>query len=131
VDVAAPVVQAGRRAPSRADSADVVAPVVEAGRRGPSWADSADVAAPLHIAVTVRYFAAARAAAGAHEEILDLMAPADLEAVVRTAAARHGEKLDRVLARCSFLLDEVATHGPRTAVPDGAVVDVLPPFAGG
>ena len=127
----APAVQAGRRGRSVADLADVAAPVAEAGRRGKSGADSADVAAPVHIAVTVRYFAAARAAAGAHEEILELMAPADLEAVVRAAAARHGEKLDRVLARCSFLLDEVATHGPRTAVPDGAVVDVLPPFAGG
>jgi molybdopterin converting factor small subunit len=36
-----------------------------------------------------------------------------------------------VLPRCSYLLDEVAVHGPATPVRDGQVLDVLPPFAGG
>ena len=39
--------------------------------------------------------------------------------------------LARVLARCSFLLDEVAVHGRQTPVRDGQVLDILPPFAGG
>ncbi len=47
------------------------------------------------------------------------------------AADRHGPGLVRVLARCSFLLDEVAVHGRQTPVRDGQVLDILPPFAGG
>ena len=95
-------------------------------------------------AVTVRYFAAARAAAGVTEETLAVPAgsPAidtdtdtgagatTVGAVVATAIARR-PGLARVLPRCSFLLDEVAVHGPDTAVRPGQVLDVLPPFAGG
>ena len=47
------------------------------------------------------------------------------------AADRHGPSLARVLARCSFLLDEVAVHGRQTPARDGQVLDILPPFAGG
>ncbi len=35
-----------------------------------------------------------------------------------------------MLAAANFLLDEVAVHDRSVAVPDGAVVDVLPPVAG-
>jgi sulfur-carrier protein len=83
------------------------------------------------ITVTVRYFAAARAAAGVREEVFELDGPADLAAVLQLATDHHGAPLARVLRRCSFLVDEVATHGPRTTMADGAIVDVLPPFAGG
>ncbi|GGL88850.1 MoaD/ThiS family protein [Nakamurella endophytica] len=86
---------------------------------------------PGTVGVLVRYFAAARAAAGTSEELLAVAAPADLAAVLAAAVDRHGAGLARVLERCSFLLDEVAVHGRDTAVPDGAAVDVLPPFAGG
>jgi sulfur-carrier protein len=111
----------------------------------------------LTIGVTVRYFAAARAAAGVSEERLLVQGdvrPTDVSAqgvsapppvndrgirVARTtvgdlldvAADRHGTGLARVLARCSFLLDEVAVHGRQTPVRDGQVLDILPPFAGG
>ena len=41
--------------------------------------------------------------------------------------------LEAVLPRCSFLLNGVAVHGDPAdiAVPEGAELDVLPPFAGG
>ncbi len=83
--------------------------------------------------VAVRYFAGARAAAGLDEEKVDLDAGtgrptiADLAEVL---ARRHGGDLPRVLAACSFLLDEVA-GGRDRLLHDGAEVDVLPPFAGG
>ncbi len=83
------------------------------------------------IAVTVRYFAAARAAAGTSEERIALGPCATVADALSAAAHRHGEPLVRVLARCSYLLDEVAVHGDATAVADGSVLDVLPPFAGG
>jgi molybdopterin converting factor small subunit len=84
--------------------------------------------------VLVRYWAAAKAAAGVSEERFD--APADLGALLDAVRARHGgrSRLADVLARCSYLVDEVSP-GRRdpadVALPPGAVVDVLPPFAGG
>ncbi|HEY5877579.1 MAG TPA: MoaD/ThiS family protein [Nakamurella sp.] len=93
------------------------------------------------VRVTVRYFAAARAAAGVTEETVPVAAvPAaagkpfavtDVGTVIMELAARHGDALARVLARSSYLLDETAVHGPRTPVQAHQVLDVLPPFAGG
>ena len=119
-------------------------PVEEAPGRTPTVEDSG-------IAVTIRYFAAARAAAGVQEERVRVPTiPAgqgisgetctmhDVPAshstvgqILDGAADRHGPGLARVLARCSFLLDEVAVHGRQTHVLDGQVLDILPPFAGG
>lgn len=82
-------------------------------------------------AVTVRYFAGARAAAGLPSEVIELPAPVTVADLLAEATERHGEALARVLARCSFLLDEVAVHERSAAVADGASLDVLPPFAGG
>jgi molybdopterin converting factor small subunit len=39
--------------------------------------------------------------------------------------------LDRILARSSLLLNEVAVRDRATVLAAGDVVDVLPPFAGG
>ena len=84
--------------------------------------------------VLVRYWAAAKAAAGVSEERFD--APADLGALLDAVRERHGarSRLAEVLARCSYLVDEVSP-GRRdpadVALPPGAVVDELPPFAGG
>jgi hypothetical protein len=36
-----------------------------------------------------------------------------------------------VLTACSFLVDGTSTRDRALALPPGAVVDVLPPFAGG
>ena len=81
--------------------------------------------------VVVRYFAAARAAAGAETEKVQLAEGATVADLLAALAAEHGPDLGRVLERCSYLLDEVAVRD-RSAVPaDGATLDVLPPFAGG
>jgi len=81
--------------------------------------------------VTVRYFAAARAAAGVETEPLELPAGATVEDVIAAVREQHGAELARVLDRCSYLLDEVAVRDRTAAVPAGATLDVLPPFAGG
>ena len=78
--------------------------------------------------VTVRYFAGARAAVGVDTESREAGTLADLVAQVVEA---HGERLERVLGACSFLVDGTSTRDATTALRDGAVVDVLPPFAGG
>lgn len=84
------------------------------------------------LTVVVRYFAAARAAAGVPEEKLAVPSPATVRDVLAAAADRHGAGLERVLDRCSFLLDEVAVRDAgAAAVADGDALDVLPPFAGG
>jgi len=81
--------------------------------------------------VTVRYFAAARAAAGVTQERLELAGQGSVRLVLDAAIQRHGATLATVLQRCSYLLDEVAVHGEVTPVRDGQTLDVLPPFAGG
>jgi molybdopterin converting factor small subunit len=81
--------------------------------------------------VTVRYFAAARAAAGVESERLDVRAGGSVEDVLAAVRSRHGGELARVLERCSFLLDEVAVRDRGVEPGDGATLDVLPPFAGG
>ena len=86
------------------------------------------------ITVTVRYFAAARAAAGVTDEQLELGGSPDgrtVGAVLDAVGERHGQRLAQVLLRCSFLLDEIAVHGRQNPIRDGQVLDVLPPFAGG
>jgi molybdopterin synthase sulfur carrier subunit len=82
--------------------------------------------------LTVRYFAGARTAAGRDSETLT-MGPglATVDDVVRELSDRHGPGLAKVLAACSYLLDEIAVRDRRTALPSGATLDVLPPFAGG
>ena len=82
--------------------------------------------------LTIRYYAAARAAAGVTEESAAAAArPATLGEAIEQAARRHGPELARVLTRCSYLLDGVAAHGRDTPLADVAEIDVLPPFAGG
>ncbi|MEU1850235.1 MoaD/ThiS family protein [Streptomyces sp. NPDC019990] len=81
--------------------------------------------------VTVRYWAAAKAAAGVAEEPYEAATLAEALAGVRE---RHPGELERVLRRCSFLVDgePVGTRGHETVrLADGGTVEVLPPFAGG
>ncbi len=77
---------------------------------------------------TVRFFAAARAAAGVNEE--DLPA-GTLDGLLVALAQRHGERLAVVLKSCSFLVDGVSCRDQSTVVDEESTVDVLPPFAGG
>ena len=81
--------------------------------------------------VTVRYFAAARAAAGVETDEVALPPGATVDILLKTVRAARGDDLGRVLDRCSFLLDEVAVRDRDLPLHDGALVDVLPPFAGG
>lgn len=81
--------------------------------------------------LTVRYFAGARAAAGVTDESVALTGDATVADVLTLVHERHGDKLARVLASASFLLDGVAVRDRGTAVRPGSQLDVLPPFAGG
>jgi sulfur-carrier protein len=88
--------------------------------------------------LNVRYFAAARAAAGVEEELFDLPAGATVEALLhavldveRPAPPAGTPPLARLLARSSFLLNEVAVRDRTVLLGPDDVVDVLPPFAGG
>jgi sulfur-carrier protein len=80
------------------------------------------------VPVTVRYFAGARAASGVDAETRDATSLDDL---VGQIVADHGERLERVLTACSFLVDGTSTRNRALQLSPGAVVDVLPPFAGG
>jgi molybdopterin synthase sulfur carrier subunit len=83
------------------------------------------------VTVTVRYYAAARAAAGVETESVEVPPGATVDILLKTVRARHGDGFGRVLDRCSFLLDEVAVRDRELSLHDGALLDVLPPFAGG
>ena len=83
---------------------------------------------PTAPTVTVRYFAGARAAAGVDTESREARS---LDELVGQIVDAHGERLGRVLTACSFLVDGTTTRDRSLVLADGAVVDVLPPFAGG
>jgi molybdopterin synthase sulfur carrier subunit len=84
--------------------------------------------------VTIRYWAAAKEAAGTAEETVDAET---LSAALATATAKRSGSDGRfaaVLARSSFLVDgQQAGHKIAGAFTlwDRAVIEVLPPFAGG
>ena len=83
--------------------------------------------------VTMRYWAAAKHAAGVAEERLDAatLAEAVAEAVARRPAAAE---FRAELARSSFLVDGKQAGGraaDAVQLGEGAVIEVLPPFAGG
>lgn len=79
--------------------------------------------------VTVRYWAGAGAAAGVATEELELGDPGTVGELIAVATARHPD------LRAIFALSAVVVDGrrldPADPVPEGAHVEVLPPFAGG
>lgn len=84
--------------------------------------------------VTIRYFAAARAARGVDRE--DVALTGSLDAVLREIVTQHsdsstgGLSLAEVFDRCTFLIN--GQRSERSAeLGDGDQLDVLPPFAGG
>jgi molybdopterin synthase sulfur carrier subunit len=89
--------------------------------------------------VTIRYWAAAKQAAGVAEETIraeTLAAALDAALSARERKRATGTDCDlrAVLARSSFLVDgtPVGTRAPESVtLPEAAVVEVLPPFAGG
>ncbi len=83
--------------------------------------------------VTIRYWAAAKEAAGVPEETVEAVTLSD---ALNTAVASRKQdgRLAAVLKMASFLVN--ADPVGRTAresimLDDGAVIEVLPPFAGG
>ena len=76
---------------------------------------------------TIRYWAAARAAAGTHEEPFE---GSTLGEVLDRAAADRDAEFARVLAHSSLLVDGLRA-GRDHRLGDAAVIEVLPPFAGG
>jgi sulfur-carrier protein len=82
------------------------------------------------VTITVRYFAAARAAAGSESEELAVAAGATVGQLVDTLGGRSQE-LARVLSRCSYLCDGMAVRDQAQPLRAGNTIDVLPPFAGG
>ena len=85
--------------------------------------------------IRVRYWAAAKAAAGTDADDVPVNGSLTLAELRAEAAARHpGTGLAEVLAVCSTLVGEqpVGTADPATYVVEpGATVEFLPPFAGG
>ena len=86
------------------------------------------------MAIEVRLYAGAREAAGAERVVID-ESPETLGGLVaelarRGGATKAGTGIDEVLSRCSFLGDG-RRLGQNAALRGVAVVDVLPPFAGG
>jgi molybdopterin synthase sulfur carrier subunit len=83
--------------------------------------------------VTIRYWAAAKEAAGVAEESVDAITLRDaLDTAV--GVRRPDNRLAAVIARSSFLVnaDPVGRAAKESIVLDeGAVIEVLPPFAGG
>lgn len=80
---------------------------------------------------TVRYWAAAKAAAGVPDE--STTAPT-LAQALEELRGRHDERFTTVLGRCSFVVDGDPVGGRDHAsvrLAGGGLVDVLPPFAGG
>ncbi|MBY0388263.1 MAG: MoaD/ThiS family protein [Mycobacterium pseudokansasii] len=88
------------------------------------------MARPTEMHVTVRYFAAARAAAGIESETITLRPGATVAELVEGLATRSA-RLATVLGRCSYLCDGIAVRDDATPLSAGDTLDVLPPFAGG
>lgn len=82
------------------------------------------------MAVTVRYFAAAREAAGADSSELRLENGATVDDAIRELCGQS-DKMALVLQKCSFLCDGVAVRDRSTVLRPHQTLDVLPPFAGG
>ena len=85
---------------------------------------------------TLRFFAAARAAVGRDEQVVDVpdgesATIGRLLAEVRPVEGTSAADWRDVLLRCSFLVDGLTTRDREQVVGDGDVVDVMPPFAGG
>jgi molybdopterin synthase sulfur carrier subunit len=83
--------------------------------------------------VTIRYWAAAKEAAGVAEETVEAVTLSDaLNTVV--ASRKQDDRLATVLMRSSFLVnaDPVGRAAKESIMlDDGAMIEVLPPFAGG
>lgn len=86
--------------------------------------------------ITVRYWAAAKSAAGVESDVLDVTEPTTLDLVLEQVFALHKDrpKLYDVVAICSVMIGDRPVGGyepEEVTVRPGDVVELLPPFAGG
>jgi molybdopterin synthase sulfur carrier subunit len=85
--------------------------------------------------VTLRYWAAAKAAAGVAEDTVPVSGSTTLADLRDRAVALHpGTRLEAVLGVCSVLVGDrpVGSQDPGSVqVSPGDTVEFLPPFAGG
>jgi molybdopterin synthase sulfur carrier subunit len=85
--------------------------------------------------VRVRYWAAAKAAAGTAEDMLPAIGRLTLADVRRQAVALHqGTRLEQVLDACSVLVGDTPVGSrpdDEVLIQPGTSVEFLPPFAGG
>ncbi|MEI7541040.1 MAG: MoaD/ThiS family protein [Actinomycetes bacterium] len=77
--------------------------------------------------IEIRYFAAARAAAGSSSARIN---PGTLSSIV-FELGQANPALAHVIDQCSFLVDSVAANDLDMQINAGSVIDVLPRFAGG
>lgn len=82
------------------------------------------------IPVTVRFFAAAREAAGADTSVVRLPEGATVDDAVCELSGQS-DKMQLVLRKCSYLVDGVAVRDGGIVLRAHQTLDVLPPFAGG
>lgn len=83
--------------------------------------------------VTLRYWAAIRAAAGIPEEVVDAATLAEALAAARSAH-RESPRFAAVLDICAVVVDgtPAGSRDPAAIVlHDGSAIELLPPFAGG
>jgi molybdopterin synthase sulfur carrier subunit len=85
--------------------------------------------------ITLRYWAAAKAAAGTDSDVIEVDGPVPLSRLLAEAVRRHpGGRLPGVLEVCAVLVGErpVTSEDPaEVTVRPGETVEFLPPFAGG
>ena len=82
------------------------------------------------VTVTVRFFAAARAAAGSDTRLLAVQPGATIADALCELSGQSDE-MALVLRKCSYLCDGVAVRDKATVLLADQTLDVLPPFAGG
>lgn len=80
--------------------------------------------------VRVRFFAGAAEAAGSDEA--ELTGVSTVQQAVERLRGDFGPEFSRVLAQCSLMVSGTRMDlDAQAPLDDGAVLDVLPPFAGG
>lgn len=95
-----------------------------------------DPAGEIRGQVVVRYWAAARAAAGVERDVVEIDGETTLDAVLEAVRLRHVDRprFKDVVAVCSVLVGDrpVGRTAPgRFVVRPGDTLELLPPFAGG
>ena len=84
----------------------------------------------MNVPVTVRFFAAAREAAGTDASRLALSPGATVSDAISELCSQS-DRMALVLRKCSYLCDGIAVRDRSTVLRPHQTLDVLPPFAGG